>query len=108
MNCPRCGGKTAVIDSTPDFDSVYRRRKCLKCSHKFVTTELMGDYEASLKLSELRVEQRMGKGEKEKREIQRKGYHLVDILKLLVKWAGFEFIGDPSIKHTDSNEEFHL
>ncbi|MCK5612585.1 ogr/Delta-like zinc finger family protein [Candidatus Pacearchaeota archaeon] len=45
MKCPKCGRKTAVIDSrdgkiTPN--SKNRKRKCVnpKCSYKFVTIEI--------------------------------------------------------------------
>lgn len=39
MTCPVCGGKTAVVDSVTDVECVYRKRKCLECSHTFATTE---------------------------------------------------------------------
>lgn len=39
MTCPVCGGKTTVIDSASDCESVYRRRKCIECAYKFITTE---------------------------------------------------------------------
>ncbi len=44
MNCPICGGKTRVIDSIPNEDSVQRRRKCVECKHRFATVEIDADY----------------------------------------------------------------
>ena len=40
MNCPVCGEKTIVVDCASDCEAVYRRRRCVECSHKFITTEL--------------------------------------------------------------------
>lgn len=41
MTCPVCGGKTKVIDSRCyDSESVWRRRECLECNHRFTTIEL--------------------------------------------------------------------
>ena len=39
MNCPKCGGKTAVTDGAKATDEIYRRRKCLVCDHRFFTIE---------------------------------------------------------------------
>ena len=41
MNCPKCGrNDLKVVDvRNPDCESVYRRRKCLACGHKFSTIE---------------------------------------------------------------------
>lgn len=41
MKCPKCGKKTAVIDSRPleDGIKVRRRRKCLKCDYRMSTQE---------------------------------------------------------------------
>lgn len=39
MRCPRCGGDTRVVDSRSDYDSVWRRRECRICGHRFSTTE---------------------------------------------------------------------
>lgn len=43
MTCPVCGGKTRVLDSEADSESVYRRRKCVECDHRFYTTESESD-----------------------------------------------------------------
>lgn len=42
MTCPVCGGHTKVIDSRPYAESVYRRRECLECFHRFTTYEREG------------------------------------------------------------------
>lgn len=40
MNCPRCNSDTQkVIDSRHDGNVINRRRKCLKCGHKWSTME---------------------------------------------------------------------
>lgn len=39
MTCPVCGGKTRVVDTVGDLESVYRIRKCLICLHVFGTIE---------------------------------------------------------------------
>ena len=40
MDCPKCFSKTAVYNGYLTEDNVYiRRRKCLICDHKFITTE---------------------------------------------------------------------
>ena len=40
MMCPKCHAeKTEVIDSVADGTAVYRKRRCNKCSHRFVTEE---------------------------------------------------------------------
>jgi transcriptional regulator NrdR family protein len=49
MNCPVCGGKTTVKDCKSNEDSVWRRRECLQCKHRFNTHELDEDYYKSLK-----------------------------------------------------------
>lgn len=43
MTCPVCGGATLVLDSQTDCESVYRKRKCKACNHRFYTTEIEGD-----------------------------------------------------------------
>ncbi len=43
MTCPVCGGKTVVIGSEADSESIYRRRKCVECNHRFYTTESESD-----------------------------------------------------------------
>lgn len=40
MKCPKCGGKICVLDSRqPDKETVWRRRACLECGHRFNTEE---------------------------------------------------------------------
>lgn len=39
MYCPKCNGKTAVIDSRADGVSVCRKRKCKQCGNIFFTSE---------------------------------------------------------------------
>lgn len=40
MRCPECNiSSTSVYDSRPEGDIVYRRRKCLRCGHKWRTVE---------------------------------------------------------------------
>ena len=39
MTCPICCGKAPVYETATDYDCVYRRRRCVVCGHKFVTTE---------------------------------------------------------------------
>ena len=44
MRCPKCDylpveGETRVINSRPRDGSIYRRRRCPKCLHRFSTTE---------------------------------------------------------------------
>lgn len=45
MNCPKCNGKTAVLDNSynPEFNELYRKRKCTKCGHEFCTMEFEVD-----------------------------------------------------------------
>lgn len=41
MTCPRCGGKTRVIDTVNSLEEseIYRKRKCCDCELAFYTTE---------------------------------------------------------------------
>jgi transcriptional repressor NrdR len=41
MNCPKCGeSNLKVIDVRDrDCESIYRRRRCMSCGHKFSTIE---------------------------------------------------------------------
>ena len=39
INCPVCGGATAVTNNYSDSESVWRRRCCKECKHVFYTTE---------------------------------------------------------------------
>ena len=43
MTCPVCGGKSAVVRSYADNESVQRKRKCLGCGHLFYTSERESD-----------------------------------------------------------------
>ena len=40
MVCPKCGGKTTVIDGTTTDTKVFRRRKCKVCGELMYTTEI--------------------------------------------------------------------
>lgn len=41
MNCPECDKETYVIDSRPRAKgTIYRRRDCSSCGHRFSTYEL--------------------------------------------------------------------
>lgn len=40
MKCPICGGNTEVRDSRPKVDTIYRRRRCVKCNYRFSTVEV--------------------------------------------------------------------
>lgn len=59
MNCPLCGGKTKVIDTAADCESVYRKRKCLECKYNFTTTE--NESNDKHMIGRLRSQQRMNK-----------------------------------------------
>ena len=39
MTCPVCGGKTKIMRTLVDYETVQRKRKCLECNHKFFTEE---------------------------------------------------------------------
>lgn len=41
MNCPKCGERELLVIDKRDTDceSVYRRRKCKLCGHRFTTVE---------------------------------------------------------------------
>ncbi len=43
MTCPICGGSTRTINSRPKNDTVYRRRQCINCGHRFNTYEFEED-----------------------------------------------------------------
>lgn len=45
MECPRCHGKTKVIDSRPIPDGVRRRRECKKCGRRFTSHERLAPAE---------------------------------------------------------------
>jgi transcriptional regulator NrdR family protein len=42
MKCPKCKGKTKVLDSRRNpSNNIRRRRKCVKCSYRFSTIEIL-------------------------------------------------------------------
>ena len=43
---------------------------------------------------------------KEEQELDKKVHNLINTLKFIVEWAGFEFIGRIQIKHKQSGKEF--
>lgn len=42
----------------------------------------------------------------EEQELDKKVHNLVNVLKFIVEWAGFEFIGRIQIKHKQTGKEF--
>ena len=42
----------------------------------------------------------------EERELEKKVHSLVNVLKFVVDWAGFEFIGRIQIRHKKTGKEF--
>lgn len=48
--CPHCGARTLVTDSRPTLYGWRRRRKCLGCTRRFSTVELIStnDIEAAM------------------------------------------------------------
>lgn len=40
MTCPKCGSDTKVYDSRYKWDTVARKRECLKCGTRFQTREV--------------------------------------------------------------------
>jgi transcriptional regulator NrdR family protein len=104
MTCPVCGGETKVIDTAGDYEAVYRTRRCVQCEHRFSTIEFEHDDHATL--LNLRREMKVGKEEKERRELERKANKLVTILKSVADWAGFSFVGDVRLMHKKSRKEF--
>ena len=50
MNCPKCAGKTKVVDSRTDCESVKRKRKCVSCGYEYITVELETDLAENLNL----------------------------------------------------------
>lgn len=48
MNCPKCAGdQLRCNDSRYKDGTVYRRRTCLSCGHKFTTFEIpLEEYDA--------------------------------------------------------------
>lgn len=59
MTCPYCGSDTKVINSRPQEDSVWRRRKCVDCKARFSTTEIdLEIYQRIIKNTEAKSENR--------------------------------------------------
>jgi len=71
MECPKCRGKTDVINSrlNLDYNVVRRRRKCLKCGYRFTTYE-SSEFEKPKKLRKKKIEKKeVKKTLPEKKEI---------------------------------------
>lgn len=43
---------------------------------------------------------------KEEHELDKKAHNLVNVLKFIVEWAGFEFVGRIKLKHKKTGKEF--
>lgn len=48
----------------------------------------------------------MQEEKKVEKELERKVHTLVNVLKFIVEWAGFEFIGRVQLRHKKSRKEF--
>ena len=48
MQCPRCLNKTEVKRTTPGAAITKRRRECVKCGHRFSTTEVANDAQVGI------------------------------------------------------------
>lgn len=57
MKCPKCKGKTAVICTENEKNSVIRKRRCYKCRYAFYTkeTESAEAHETFKSLNKIRV-----------------------------------------------------
>ena len=42
----------------------------------------------------------------EEHDLEKKVHNLVNVLKFIVEWAGFEFIGRIQIRHKETGKEF--
>lgn len=51
MNCIKCSGLTEVDDSRFSRDTVRRRRKCVDCSQRFTTYEMLSEDFFAFKLA---------------------------------------------------------
>lgn len=40
MKCEKCQAETQVFDSRPKDNTIKRRRRCVKCKHRFTTVEM--------------------------------------------------------------------
>ncbi len=49
FSCPKCSGRSKVVDSRPTKRSIRRRRYCTSCGDMWVTYELTEDLEGLLK-----------------------------------------------------------
>ena len=43
---------------------------------------------------------------KEEQELEKKAHDLVNVLRFIVKWAGFEFVGRIHLKHKKTGKEY--
>lgn len=43
---------------------------------------------------------------KEEHDLDKKVHNLINVLKFIVDWAGFEFIGRIQLRHKESRKEF--
>ena len=43
MTCPVCNGKTKILETRSDEESINRRRQCLRCGYRFSTVEMDKD-----------------------------------------------------------------
>lgn len=64
MKCPECNGKTKIIDTRADLDSVVRRRECSECGYRFTTTEVDADWLNKIKQSTQKIKIKLDKGAK--------------------------------------------
>lgn len=39
MRCPKCNGKTHVVETFNDAEEIHRLRQCCGCKEKFLTVE---------------------------------------------------------------------
>jgi transcriptional regulator NrdR family protein len=106
MTCPICGGKTKVINSAADYESVYRKRKCVECGRRFETTEMEGTDADTL--AELRREQKESREDREQREAERKFNKLAEALSVMADCVGFKFIGEVKLMHKKTKKEFRI
>lgn len=41
MKCPKCGGKTTVMQTVTTDDETHRQKRCLRCEERFYTSEII-------------------------------------------------------------------
>ena len=51
MKCMKCGHATEVIETQKFDDFVWRRRRCIKCDHRFSTHEKFADTAQTTRMS---------------------------------------------------------